>query len=193
MTRGRPRCFDEQEALNAAMQVFWEKGFAGASCDDLLSAMKMKPGSMYAAFGDKESLYAKALKQYTQNRFGKLLGILESDVPPLDRIRNLMDAVGKHMSCQDSKGCFVINTLIENEEESPQTVMARQSMTELQTAIQKNLQDAKDNGQLNSKMKPADLAALFISTLQGINVMGRSRMSEASIKGAVKSALSLLD
>ncbi len=54
MMRGRPRQFDEGEALEAAMGVFWQKGYEGASCEDLLTAMGINSGSMYAAFGDKQ-------------------------------------------------------------------------------------------------------------------------------------------
>lgn len=192
MTRGRPRCFDEAEALDSAMRVFWEKGYAGASCDDLLAAMNMKAGSMYCAFGDKEKLYAKALEHYTRKRFGKLLEVLASDQPPLDRIRKLFQGIGQHMCQPDSHGCFVINTLVEASEATPQSEMARQSLLQLQNALEKTLKEARKRGELSNPVPPADLAALFVSTLQGINLMNRTQMGEKSIKGAVKSALSLL-
>ncbi len=63
---GRPRSFDTGEALNQAMQVFWRKGYLGASLSDLTEAMDINRPSLYAAFGNKESLFRKALARYSQ-------------------------------------------------------------------------------------------------------------------------------
>lgn len=63
---GRPRSFDADEALERAMRVFWEQGYEGASLTDLTSAMGITRTSMYAAFGNKEDLFRKALERYTE-------------------------------------------------------------------------------------------------------------------------------
>lgn len=192
MNRGRPRCFDEQTALEAAMKVFWEKGYSGASCEDLLGAMKLNAGSMYAAFGGKEELYFRALAEYTRQRFGKLLEMLADDTtPPLERIERMLGAVGNIMSQPDCNGCLVVNAL-DAAPGSQQAEMARQSLQQLQAALERTLKEARKAGQLRSALRPAELAALFVTMLQGLHLMGRARMGEKSIKGAVKSAVSLL-
>jgi AcrR family transcriptional regulator len=61
---GRPRSFDEEKALDQAMHVFWEKGFEGASLNDLTKAMGIKPASLYGAFRNKQELFRKALERY---------------------------------------------------------------------------------------------------------------------------------
>src|SRR5579859_5816189 len=61
---GRPRCFCEDVALEAAMRVFWEKGYEGASLTDLTEAMGINRPSLYAAFGDKEALFLKVIEHY---------------------------------------------------------------------------------------------------------------------------------
>src|ERR1700687_5700303 len=63
---GRPRSFDSDKALDAAMQVFWRKGYEGASLSDLTDAMGINRPSLYAAFGDKEALFRKALDRYAK-------------------------------------------------------------------------------------------------------------------------------
>ena len=64
MAMGRPRAFDMDQALDQALDVFWEKGYEGASCRDLTEAMGINPPSLYAAFGNKERLFKKALDRY---------------------------------------------------------------------------------------------------------------------------------
>ena len=66
--RGRPREFDREAALDAAMQVFWEKGFEAASINDLTTAMNVNPPSLYAAFGDKETLFLATIEHYAKSR-----------------------------------------------------------------------------------------------------------------------------
>src|SRR3984957_7648127 len=63
-TIGRPRAFDDEKALNRAMQVFWRKGYLGTSLSDLTEAMGINRPSLYAAFGNKKSLFRKALDRY---------------------------------------------------------------------------------------------------------------------------------
>src|SRR6201992_1639640 len=64
MTRGRPREFDREKALQAAMLVFWRKGFLATSMNDLCEAMEIRSPSLYAAFGSKENLYIQAVERY---------------------------------------------------------------------------------------------------------------------------------
>ena len=70
--RGRPRSFDREAALNAAMEVFWTKGYEAASISDLTAAMGINPPSLYAAFGDKEKLFLATIEQYASSRSDNL-------------------------------------------------------------------------------------------------------------------------
>src|SRR6201995_3264849 len=67
---GRPREFDTEEALSSALKVFWRKGYEGASLADLTEAMGITKPSLYAAFGNKEELFRKALDRYTDGPGG---------------------------------------------------------------------------------------------------------------------------
>ena len=67
MTIGRPRAFDIDQALDRALDVFWRKGYEGATLCDLTAAMGINPPSLYAAFGNKEGLFRKALDRYWRN------------------------------------------------------------------------------------------------------------------------------
>lgn len=193
MTRGRPREFDEKKALTAAMEVFWRKGFEGASCEELLSAMGINSGSMYAAFGDKQSLYDKAFNLYCDTVFSKGMEILAGPGTPLENVRTMVQCMGDHMSSPNCKGCFVGNTLIEfGGENKGVAEIARRVMKRLQDALEKKLVAARELGELSDVANPAELAAFLVNTAQGLNVMGRAGADAETIRGVVNSALLLL-
>ena len=79
MAMGRPRAFDMDQALNQALHVFWEKGYDGASVADLSEAIGINPPSLYAAFGNKDALFKKALDRYEAKRDHHGGGLRRSD------------------------------------------------------------------------------------------------------------------
>ncbi len=193
MNRGRPRKFDEHQALQAAMEVFWEKGFDGASCEDLLSAMKINAGSMYAAFGDKQALYEKALDLYCDRVFTGLGDILRQPGSPLEAVRSLIRTVADHMASPESKGCLIGNTIIEfGADLSPLAQMARDRVLELQAALEEKLADAKTQGELRSTSDPRELACFLVNTIQGLNVMARMKASPETIRSIARTTLAAL-
>lgn len=175
------------------MQVFWRKGFEGASCEDLLSAMGLNSGSMYAAFGDKQTLYDRAFDLYCDTVFCKGLEILDGPGTPLENVRALVHCMGDHMSSAECKGCFVGNTIIEFAATNKGVAaMARRMMKRLQDAVERNLKVARKLGELQANACTADLAAFIINTAQGLNVMAKAGADEKTIRGVVKTTLSVL-
>ncbi len=109
--RGRPRSFDREEVLNAALFVFWQKGFAGTSLDDLAAAMQMNRPSIYNAFGDKESIYRLALSEFC----GRLDAGLQASVASTPDIRQGLvrffeQAVDVYCSTEPALGCLMMCT-----------------------------------------------------------------------------------
>ncbi|NOX58388.1 MAG: TetR/AcrR family transcriptional regulator [Planctomycetes bacterium] len=193
MMRGRPRQFDEGEALEAAMGVFWQKGYEGASCEDLLTAMGINSGSMYAAFGDKQSLYDRAFEHFCDTTLGPVLDILNGPGSPLENVRSLVRMWADFMAGPDRKGCFIDNTLIEfGGEKSGVAEMARAVTSRVQRVLEQKLGDAQETGELSDAVKPADMAAFLINTKQGLSVMSRAGAEEAAIRGVVNTTLSFL-
>ena len=82
---GRPREFDAEEALAQIMDVFWAKGFEGASMSDLVTATGLKKGSLYAAFGDKRAMYLKALALYDRTAIDRSVRVLTGTAAPETR------------------------------------------------------------------------------------------------------------
>ena len=111
MPRGRPRKFDEDAVLDAAMQVFWEKGMSATSIDDLASAMQMNKPSIYNAFGGKEEVYRITLDRFCRQLDSGLKATLESDLPLQDAFVAFYHAALEVYCGNDpALGCLMICT-----------------------------------------------------------------------------------
>lgn len=189
MTKGRPKLFDETRALNAAMRVFWKHGYDNASCEQLLDAMGINAGSMYASFGDKRALYEKAFDVYCQTKFAGLLGILNGDGSPLENVRKVVNC-WVNMDC---KGCLVMNTLIEFGSESKGVGrLAKNVVGRLRKEFEEKLTAAKETGELAKTANPAELAAFLVNTAQGLNVSAQAGVGKEVIQGVVNTTLAIL-
>lgn len=193
MSPGRPREFDEQKAIRAALNVFWKKGFAGATCGDLFKAMGINSGSMYAAFGDKDAIYERALDQFCQDVAGPALESLNGDGSPLENIKAMLLAWQQFMSSPRCNGCFIDNTLIEfGAEKKGAAALARRATRRLQDAIENQLKAAQEIGELSSDINPTEMAVFLINTKQGLSVMARAGASKHSIEAVIKTTFTLL-
>ncbi len=175
------------------MEVFWERGFEGASCGDLLAAMEINAGSMYAAFGDKQSLYQQALALYCDNVFSHLAKMLEGPGSPLERITAVMEAIGEQMAKPDGRGCLIGNTLIEfGNTDSAIAQTAREMAGRLQRALESTLSAAQTAGELSPQADPSRLASFLVTTIQGLNVMARLQVDRQAVRGVIDTALAAL-
>ncbi|MEP4892531.1 MAG: TetR/AcrR family transcriptional regulator [Aliiglaciecola sp.] len=110
MASGRKREFDSDAALDAAMHVFWQKGYIGASLMDLTDGMGISKPSMYRAFGNKESLFVKTTQRYIETKMKAHVELLfEAGVPLKQRLKNhMMSIVDMQCSSEQVKGCYLV-------------------------------------------------------------------------------------
>jgi len=106
---GRKKSFDENTALNAAMDVFWQKGYVGASLTDLTKRMGINKPSMYSAFGNKEALFVKATQCYIETKMKPHVPLLfEEGVALKQRLKNhMMSIVAMQCDAEHTKGCYL--------------------------------------------------------------------------------------
>jgi AcrR family transcriptional regulator len=109
VTSGRKKLFDENTALNAAMDVFWQKGYVGASLTDLTKRMGINKPSMYSAFGNKEALFVKATQCYIDTKMKPHMALLfEENVALKQRLKNhMMSIVAMQCDEEHTKGCYL--------------------------------------------------------------------------------------
>src|SRR5581483_3944786 len=107
--RGRPRNFDELEAVEKAIQVFWSKGYDGVTIDDLVDGMGVGRPSLYAVFGDKRTLFLRALKAYAEKKGAGAANALLSPQPLRDSIASFLRHVVESATEEGSAvGCLMI-------------------------------------------------------------------------------------
>lgn len=142
LSPGRPREFDENVALTAIMEVFWAKGFEGASMSDLVAATGVKKGSLYAAFGDKRAMYRQALARYDRTWIDFAVRGLKGGGPPRTRIEHFLQSAA---SQGDPRGCFTCNASIDQACLDPASArLVRASLERLEAALREALAEIGD-------------------------------------------------
>lgn len=190
--KGRPREFCTDQALASALRVFWSKGYEGASMTDLTEAMGITKPSLYAAFGNKEALFHKALDLYEAEKLAYLRDAL--DQPTARGVaENLLRGALEVMTSQsEPRGCLgVIHSVAcGSEAESIKAeVVARRSSS--QAALVARFQRAVNEGDLRSDVDPLGLANLLFGLLQGMGVQAGSGVPRDQLEALIGSALAI--
>lgn len=186
--RGRPRQFDEEKVLEAAAHVFWAKGLSAASLDDLAEAMVMNRPSIYAAFGDKEALYRRALAQFCarmQRATEATLGS-EADVRRgLERFYSA--ALEVYTGGEQPLGCMVMSTAVNAAPCHPEVQSDLHAvLTDLDRRLAKRFRAAVSAGQLDERPDPAARARLAQAVLQSLSIRARAGESPRELRRFVR-------
>jgi AcrR family transcriptional regulator len=195
MTPGRPKAFDREEALQQAVEVFWQQGYQATSIDDLLTRMGIGRQSLYDTFGDKEALFCEAIHHYHQMTAQRLVGILQVPGSPLQNIRNLFAGLVTRFGDGECRGCLVVNSSIEfagSDEDSPVMQALRTTFSELEKALRKTLKQAVAAGELPADFETARWATFLTANMQGMLVMAKTGTSRAMLQRVADGALAAL-
>src|SRR5271168_4468655 len=112
--RGRPRSFDEEAAVECAMNAFWSRGYHGTALPDLLRATKLSRGSLYAAFGGKHALFLRALDRYIADALARIDVELGPHHAPVDGLRTFLAGyVDRTSGASGRRGCLLVATAME--------------------------------------------------------------------------------
>jgi AcrR family transcriptional regulator len=190
--QGRPREFDDDEALAAALRVFWSKGYEGASLTDLTEAMGITRPSLYAAFGNKEALFRKALDLYECEKLAYVGEALQAPTSREVARRLLYGALEMQTSECEPRGCMRIISSVscgaEAQSVREDLMMRRQSS---QRALCDRMQRAKDEGDLPEHTDVEGLCAYLGAILQGMSVQAGSGASKQQLEALVETSLAM--
>jgi len=190
----RPKAFNYDEALAAAMEVFWRTGYERASLEVLLKAMNISKQSLYDTFGDKRALYLKALAHYREQTLTSMRSLFASVGSTRDGFSRLLLGLSAESEEQHARGCLLLSANLERE--TGDAVIA-QFLRENQAAVEKILADAITQGQarreLSKTLDPQALARFFAVTIQGMRAMARLKSDRRALRQVARVALAALD
>ncbi len=190
----RHREFDEDQVLERALDVFWRRGYASASVENLTAATGLGRGSLYGAFGDKEALFIACLCRYMQRSQEAVCQTLR-DADPRQAITTLFtELAARYSDPHLPPGCLQTNTVLENASLSEAiTRLNAAALAEFQTALYEVLCRAQALGQLRPGQDPLALTRFFATLALGLGVMSKQSADGAVLKNTVQIALSVFE
>jgi TetR/AcrR family transcriptional regulator, transcriptional repressor for nem operon len=179
----RPKEFDREVAVERAMSVFWSKGYAATSTDDLLEAMNIGRQSMYDTFGDKRRLYVEALRRYQLESVAGHIKRLRSMASPLAGIEALVVGVISSDRTTREKGCMGVGAICEFGNADAELAQLRvKSGGMLRKALAERLQDAQAAGEIGETVDLERAARFVETTMFGLQVAARAGESTRSLR-----------
>lgn len=190
--KGRPREFDVDEALSAALRVFWTRGYEGASLTDLTEAMGITRPSLYAAFGNKEALFRKALDLYEREKLAYMRQALEAPTAREVAERLLVGALEMQSQECEPKGCLrVIGSVacgVEAESIRAEVIARRASSTK---ALIDRFERAKAEGDLPADTDVQGLTSYLTALLQGLALQAGSGATRGELERLVRTGMAM--
>lgn len=191
--RGRPVSFDREQVLDAAVLVFWEKGYHGTSMDDLTHAMGIKKPSLYAAFGNKRQLFEQAIDRYAATRGHKEFGSLQLDKDTRRAVANFFDmSVMCATESGKPRGCLIANVATdaaESDEELKKKLRVMYAQTD--EGIASRFRRDQDEGRFPAEHEPDALARMVHSVVHSIKNRARAGASRDELSEISDSFLKL--
>jgi TetR/AcrR family transcriptional repressor of nem operon len=182
---GRPKEFDPDVAVDKAMAVFWRKGFAGTTPQDLVTELGIGKGSLYNAFESKRALFDRALRRYADARLAGLAEILEGPGSVRERLRA---ALCRLADADASRGCLAVNTAVEltGTDEAVVRLFGR-----IEDAFQAVIEEGQRAGEITPGRDSRQLASLLLASFIGMTVVARTADRERLLR-IVDAAMAVL-
>ncbi len=182
---GRPREFDEEQVLSAAMEAFWRKGYEATSLADLTECTRMNKASLYRVFGDKHQLFMAALNNYSDIEFRETTAVISESATPLTNLRAVVQKVSEDAG--SDKGCLVINSMVELAPHDPEVKQLLQGFaTHRLQALQGMITQAQAAGEIRPGLEPYRLAVALMIAFAGSATMIKGFMPGAQIEENLK-------
>ena len=188
--RGRPRGFDEAQALDIIMRLFWERGYEATGLSDIIQATGLGKASLYATFGNKQAMYLRALAAFETNMVDAGVQMLsDGSVPPMDRMTAFLDApIAARRDAGDVTGCFLCNASADRAALDHETAEAVQRCYgKLARALERTVAEIT-----GPEAAPAR-AQMLLAVYSGLRVMVRTGLPIASLEKARDDALAGLE
>jgi TetR/AcrR family transcriptional repressor of nem operon len=193
MSRGPEKQFDPEVALSKAMDVFWARGYEAASLSELLEHMGIGKKSLYDTFGNKRSLFLKALDYYAQTEVRSIRNQLLASGSPLANLEQVLQNLQHRHSLPRSQGCMLGTNIADfDTDETEIASILRHHLQGLEDAYCTVIDRAQKAGEISAVINSRNLARLLLCTTQGMALIGRVLEDETLLHSTVEATLALL-
>ncbi|CAI0873510.1 TetR/AcrR family transcriptional regulator [Serratia entomophila] len=175
----RTKEFDPDEIADAAMRVFWQRGYAATSIQDLVEGTGLSRSSLYSTFENKQGLYQQALRRYEAVTAANVK-LLSGAGSPRELIREFLARIAEdELGDPQRRGCLVANATLELAGHDPAVAeLVAHNFQRLQKALEALLERGQQSGDVAVTRSPRALAHFFVNTAQGIRVFGKGSPSQ---------------
>jgi AcrR family transcriptional regulator len=190
--RGRPREFDQEKALDQALELFWRQGYEGTSIADLRKSIGITAPSLYAAFGSKEELYRRVLEHYLGGLGRTLADALREEADTYAAVRRfLFESAQNFAGPKNPRGCLISCAIptCAPENRGVADIVASKRMSSVLT-LRARFQHAVKNGELPRDTDPDQLARFYGAVIQGMSIQALDGAGAKVLRGIAETALS---
>ncbi len=190
----RLKAFDEQQAIDAAVDCFWSRGYEATSVRDLADSMGIGGASLYNAYGDKRALFVRSLERYADRSMRERIARLEACHQPKAAIRAfLAEIIDRSLEDPDRRGCLLVNSALDVAPHDAKIgrVVAGY-LDEIRAFFRRNLEAAQAAGQVPKTLDPEEISGHLLGVLLGIRVLARTRARRTALEAVARPALGLL-
>lgn len=186
----RPKEFDRDEALQRAIGVFCEKGYAAASTDELMRAMKISRQSMYDTYGDKRQLYLEAFGRYIADSVSEQIGYLKESSSGLSGIEKMLLSFALRAEREGAIGCMGVNAICEfGRSDAEITALGDGESSRLNAALEQALRRAKAEKEIGDTVQVEAAARFLSATLAGMKVAAKAGAERQTLESIAHFAL----
>ena len=187
----RTKEFNEDQALDKAIEIFWHKGYNGTSAQDLVTHLGLSRSSLYDTFGDKQKLFAQSLQRYQKNAQKQIVELFDQSANIKETLHDIFkQAVIESLEDRITKGCFMVNSSVElamHDEEIAKIVKNNSQVME--QVFTKTVQKGQDSGDISKANSSKVLARFIFNNYSGIRVLARSGERDKQVYDDIVKAL----
>jgi TetR/AcrR family transcriptional repressor of nem operon len=193
MSRGPEKQFNPEVALSKAMEVFWARGYKAASLSELLEHMGIGKKSLYDTFGNKRSLFLKALEYYAQTEVQSIQDQLLASGSPLANLEQILQNLQQRHSLPRSQGCMLGTNIADFDTDDIEIAsVVCHHLQRLEDAYCTVIDRAQKAGEISSAINSRNVARMLLCTTQGMALLGRVVEDEKLLRSTVEATIMLL-
>ena len=190
----RSKEFNPERALEKAMRVFWHSGYENTSLDALTREMGIARQSLYDTFGDKRSLYLKALAHYRDQTNSAMQKMLNEIPSVKDGFAKLLNGLAAETREQHERGCLLLSANLQRDtKDAVLRDFLRDNQARVEEIFVKALKRAQKQGELSNKEDPSALGRFFVVTIQGMRAMARLKSDRKALEQVAQVALTVFN